>query len=61
MTYITYNKQRQAGKHTHTHTRIRKLTTKNTTEKRKWKRAKYNHLQEKATKTTKQIPSGIYK
>jgi hypothetical protein len=32
---------------------------KNTTEKHKWKRAKYNHVQEKATKTAKQIPSGI--
>jgi hypothetical protein len=27
--------------------------------KHKWKRAKYNHVQEKATKRAKQIPSGI--
>jgi hypothetical protein len=53
----TGNKKRQSGKHTHT--RIRKLAKKKTTEKHKWKRAKYNHVQEKATKTAKQIPSGI--
>jgi hypothetical protein len=41
------------------HTRIRKLT-KITKKKHKWKHAKYNHIQEKGTKTaTKQIPSGI--
>jgi hypothetical protein len=27
--------------------------------KERWKRAKYNRVQEKATKTAKQIPSGI--
>jgi hypothetical protein len=47
------------GKQAKTHTRIRKLTRKNTTERHKWKCAKYNHVQEKATKTVKQIPSGI--
>jgi hypothetical protein len=47
------------NKQVNTHTRIRKLAKKNTTEKHKWKRAKYNHVQEKATKTAKQIPSGI--
>jgi apolipoprotein N-acyltransferase len=47
-----------ASKQANTHTRIRKVT-KNTKEKHKWKRAKFNHVQEKATKTAKQIPSGI--
>jgi hypothetical protein len=36
-----------------------KLTKKNRTEKHKWKRAKYNHVQERAQKPAKQIPSGI--
>jgi hypothetical protein len=41
-----------------THTRTRKLTKK-TQQKHKWKRAKYNHVQENSTKTAKQILSGI--
>jgi hypothetical protein len=52
----TDNKKRQAGKHTH---KNQKINEKNTTEKHKWKRAKYNHVQEKATKTAKQIPSEV--
>jgi hypothetical protein len=51
------NKEKQPGKHAH---KNQKINGKNTTEKHKWKHAKYNHVQEKATKTTKQIPSGIY-
>jgi hypothetical protein len=50
------NKKRQAGKHTH---KNQKIDEKNTTEKHKWKRAKHSHVQEKATKTAKQIPLGI--
>jgi hypothetical protein len=48
------------GKQTNTHTQeTAKLTKKNRTEKHKWKHAKYNHVQEKAQKPAKQIPSGI--
>jgi hypothetical protein len=44
------------GKYAH---KNQKINGKKTTEKHNWKRAKYNHVQENATKTTKQIPSGI--
>jgi hypothetical protein len=43
-----------AGKHNNKNQKINEDQQKN-----KWKRAKYNHVQEKATKTAKQNPSGI--
>jgi hypothetical protein len=52
----TDNKKGQAGKHTH---KNQKINERNRTEKHKWKRVNYNHAQEKATKTAKQIHSGI--
>jgi hypothetical protein len=50
--------QEKARRQTHTH-KNQNINEKNTTEKHKWKRAKYNHVQEKATKTAKQIPSEV--
>jgi hypothetical protein len=45
------------GKHTHKNQKINEKRKQQ--KKRKWKRAKYNHVQENSTKTAKQIPSGI--
>jgi hypothetical protein len=45
----------QESKHAHKN----QETNENTTEKHKWKLEKYNHVQERATKAAKQIPSRI--
>jgi hypothetical protein len=54
--HVSTNRQQEKAS---AHTRTRKLTEKQQQQKHKWKRAKYNHVQENSIKTVKQIPSGI--
>jgi hypothetical protein len=57
--YTTLQTTTKKGKQTNAHTRNSKINEEKQNRKHKWKLPKCNHVQEKAKKPAKQIPSGI--